>query len=91
MWNMNPVRGLEVDIDNGASNNDQIATTALIRYRTLFLFNGSPLIITFSLGDDVLLRADFDLPIIILFRVSLDFTTGTLNFSVINIEFLLNM
>ena len=73
------------------NNNNHGAVTVLIRYRTPFLIDGSPLIIIFGLGEDVSLCTVLGLPVMLLLRKFLDFTTRTLTCSKFNVDFSLCM
>ena len=81
----------EVAIDAGVGNDEHGDMIVLIRFRSYILLNGSPLVITFSLGEDVSLHAVLGLPIMLLCHMPLDFTTGTLHCPTINVEFILYM
>ena len=82
---------LEVAIDTSAGSDDNGAIIALIRNTVPFILEGISLNITFVLGWYVLLRAIIGVSMMLVLCVSLDFTTGTLECSAINVAFLLHI
>ena len=72
---------LEIVIDTGITDDTHGTTTSLISYNTPFIIDGSPLIITFGLCDNVSLHVVLSLPILLLY--------ASLNFTTINKDFIL--